>query len=375
MRDRLRIAIAGSVTIAVAAAAVLAACRSVERRAGVPVEHAAAAVLLSGPNRLVTVDLEEERVAADVRLRSLALDVAVDPSSGRAVTAQCGGIADQADDVAGVYDMREGGPVRYVRLPCPNPGVVAFVGGRAFIEHGVYGSDGLFLSVLDPVRLRVTRTGRLPDGPGAWLLPTRHGMGLLATSQVPSAELAGVPGGESGPPPEADGRLRYVCVHPSDLSTHAVGDAPAGTNSMGSDGEGSVALFGVADGKAWCAELPGGSGRVHPIRLRGVGSVGSGCLAGRHIVVAPLDESERPARTCDLTVAQRGSGRRVGTIRVEGSVCDLAPWGDLVLAVTRDPCRLLVVDPAGFRVRSSVELGQGRVLGADVEVLEARTGR
>ena len=88
--------IAGAcVTCALVAAAVLAwqalAGQGPAARPGADL----AVVMLGHPDRLVTVDLDTMRVVSDVGLRSFATDLVLDPA-GRAITAQAGGIGDEA---------------------------------------------------------------------------------------------------------------------------------------------------------------------------------------------------------------------------------------------------------------------------------------
>lgn len=336
--------------------AVAAGCRLASTPA-VPDGHDAAIVLLSGPNRLVTVDLRARRVVAQKPLRSLALDVAVDGASGLAVTAQCGGLGDAADDAVGIYDIRGGGPVAYERLPRANPGVVTCADGHAYVEHGIYEDGGLFLSEVDPVRRKVVRTGIAPDGPGVSMVRVAGGLAVLAST-----------GADAGP-------LRVVDIRTSDLSTRAVSVCPAGTSVLTTDGDGGLALFGCGSstqhtGGAWFAEWPGSAGvTTTPIPLS---SVGSACLTSRYAIAAPGDDGG-PARRSSLAIVDRTSRRPVTTLTLDGVALDVCPWGERVLVVTRDPCRLIAMDPTRARVIFDIDLGAANVVGADVEALAAGT--
>jgi len=108
------------------------------------------------------VDLESGREVRRVKLRSPAIDL--DAGCGRVVTAQCGGVGSDADDVVGVYDALRGGRTGYFDSVAPNPvDVTLLSSSTAVVSNGWLDSKGIVISLVDVVRRTTVREGRVPD--------------------------------------------------------------------------------------------------------------------------------------------------------------------------------------------------------------------
>lgn len=372
---------AGRMTCAVAAAVLAAVvlslaegCRAPAGAAGSAASGDVAVVTLSGPNRLVVVDLARERVVSDVRLRSFVTDLAVDATSGMAVTAQAGGVGPEADDVVGLYDVRRGGLVRYVRLPHPNPGSVAIAQGRAVVEHGLIyddsatGRSGMLASLVDIGRRRVEATALVPPTLAGRLSTHDGAVWDVAGSNAVSA--AGL--GPDGLPPAWVTR-----ISPADLTARRIAGPLSGNQILGAGPGMLYLLSGAADGApAEVRELDARDGRT--VRRARVPSLARGarlgCVADRWLVLSDWDGQEPadPGRT--VTWLDRSTLSAVGTLDLAGGACAMSAWGGRVVAVDVLSNLLVVIDPRRGVVVSTVPLGGRPGIAADVEVLADATG-
>jgi hypothetical protein len=321
-----------------------------------------AVVMLGHPDRLVTVDLDRLRVVSDVGLRSFPTDLVLTPG-GQAVTAQAGGIGDEADDVVGVYDVRCGGPVRYVRLAYRNPGFLVTVGTKVFVEHGIVLDKGMALSVVDPVTQKVVRAGTMPDSPGCTMAASN---GRIWTLELDPASL------EATAPTPSGAKVRVTAVDPASLLRHPVGRSRTGVNQVVPVGpERLLVLSGRADqGVASVTEVDPGSGEdgrtvTLPLLRRGAMQ---GCIAGRRLVVSEWDGGY-PQEGEWVTWLDSTTLARLGEVRVSGGPCAIAAWGERIVVVERRTSRLVVIDPATARIAGTVWLGHQAPVIADVAVL------
>ncbi len=125
--------------------AMLAGCKADTRLTSAPI-----AVVLSDDKRgtrLTAVDLSEMDSVASRRLRSECYSMDGDPKSRVIVTAQTGGVGPDADDAAGVWNLRSD-EMRYVSLPYPNPSSVAVAHGIGYVMHGFQIGDSLVMSAV-----------------------------------------------------------------------------------------------------------------------------------------------------------------------------------------------------------------------------------
>jgi len=351
------VAAVGALALAVLALAPL-------RSQGVPAPRGTdlAVVMLAHPDRLVTVDLERLRVVSSVGLRSLPLDLVVD-AAGRAITSQAGGIGDEADDAVGVYDVRAGGRVRYVKLADANPTFMATVGSSVYVTHGVVYAQGMSLSVVDPASGRTVRDGYMPDTPGPGLCCAAGRLWTLALESSATADPAAATPGPG---------LVVTEVDPVTLRRRAVGPAHRGANGLLPLGGSLLLLRGRAGGpSASVSELDMATGAE--LRSLALPELTHGACFGRvvgsRVAVSEWDGLE-PGDEGELVAwFDAATLQRQGSLRVPGGPCAMAAWGGRLLVVERATARLLVVDPAVGRVTGSVKLADDAPLIADVEVL------
>ena len=177
------------------------------------------------------------RVVSTVALRSFPMDLVL-TKDGTAVTSQSGGVGDQADDAVGLYDVRRGGPVRYVRLADRNPLFMSVVGGEVFVMHGVARSGGVGLSVVDAAAGRTVRSGLMPDGPGNAAAVAGGRIWTLAFDEAALDATRAAPGGPA---------VAITVVDPSTLARHQVGYPRAGANQLVPVGDRLLVLSGARD--------------------------------------------------------------------------------------------------------------------------------
>jgi hypothetical protein len=323
-----------------------------------------AVVALIGPNRLAVVDLDALRVVTTVPLRSFVTDIAADHLTGSIVTAQAGGVGDDADDVVGVYDVRRGGEVAYVRLPTRNPATVTARDGRAWIQHGMLDARGLFLSVVDLRSRAVIAEGRTPESTGGSLVASSGALWMLGFGR--DAETAA---GAEGPPSFVM-RLDAVTFE----ATRVTPALDRANKVLPLDDRRLLVLGGRPDaGPAYAAEYDATSGaavrRAAFAGLRRGAFIG--CVAGGRVAATDWDGTDPAAegeRVAWLDLATLAPG---GSIRIPGGPCAIAPWHERFVVVDRAANALLVIDPAMGRVVGRIELPGQAPLAADVEVLQA----
>ncbi len=149
-----------SAGLVVAVAIALGGCGGREARSeGAPL----GAVLEAGRSpALIVIDLDSGKTVERVPLRSLALDIAADAQERLFITAQCGGVSNDADNALGVIDAGDGFSLDYVELDYPNPGSLISVGsGKAFHMNGWMDQQGLVVGIVDAPRRTVLRDGRV----------------------------------------------------------------------------------------------------------------------------------------------------------------------------------------------------------------------
>jgi hypothetical protein len=316
-----------------------------------------AVVLLAGPDRLVALDLTAGVVRSAMPLRSAALDLAVDDETGVAVTAQCGGVGTQADDAIGLWPVRRGGPVRYVKLPRPNPGFVVADHGRAWVSHGWFESGGLFAEAVDLRAAKVTRVGRLPDGPGQL---------SLAAGRLWTVETARP---ESGTGEATGGAM--CCVNPESFESSRA-FAPADGAVAVVDASGALLAVGGRDGAAWIAQVDPVGGRVlRRVALPGFATgVSAARAVGGALAIADGSELDPAADQGSITIVDTRTLRSLRRISVAGGVGAMADWGERLVAVRCDGTSVSVIDPSTGRLEHRMELGQGPSYAVRVEVLD-----
>ncbi len=325
-----------------------------------------AVVMLGHPDRLVTVDLDRMTVVSDVGLRSLPTDLVLD-RDGRAVTAQAGGIGDEADDVVGVCDVRAGGRVRYLKLAYPNPGFLVTVGARVFAMHGIAYKDGLAVSVVDTRAMRTVRSGLLPDGPGCTMAVADGSIWTLASDP---ASLEATDSELCGP------KVIITRVDPDTLVRRAIGGVRAVANQVVATAPHRLALLSgrLGLGPAAVTDIDATTGEAgHATVLPDLrhGAM-MGCLVGERLAVSEWDGGDPSDEGEWIAWLDSGTLARQGSIRISGGPCAMAPWGDRLVVIERTTGRLLVVDLRTARVTGSVRVADRAPVIADVQVLPGR---
>jgi hypothetical protein len=323
-----------------------------------------AVVALTGPNRLVAVDLDALRVVTSVPLRSFVTDIAADRATGSIVTAQAGGVGDDADDVMGVYDVHRGGEVTYVRLPVRNPSTLTARDGRAWVQHGMLDARGLFLSVVDLRSRTFVSEGRTPESIGGSLVATGGALWMLGFGSD-SETVAGAEG-----PPSFAMRLDPVTFD----VTRVTGALTEANKVLPLDDRRVIVLGGrPGAGKAYVAEFDAVTGV--PLRRADLPGLRRGaflaCVTGRRVVATDWDGTDPAAegqRVAWLDLATLAGG---GSLEIPGGPCAIASWRERLLVVERATNALLVIDPDIGRVVGRVSLPGQAPIAADLEVLLA----
>lgn len=319
-----------------------------------------AAVLLSGPNRVVVIDLSTWTVAHDAALRSLALDMDVDEIGAVAVTAQCGGIGDDCDRAAGLYDLREGGPVRYVELDEVNPGSVAVASGIAWLSHGVYDSGRLYGSVVDVASATATGGMLFADGPGwvegvagrIWAVESRMVDLGDSTSTAPATLVSYAPSGsaEASRHCRVDGAMTLVGC---EGSTFVLGDSNAVGPGGAEPGSGSAA----PSARAWVREITTSSPIPPARRIDGIrAGIADACSLGDDIVV--LDRGPEGSKTPSAVVkVDPRTGRMLLRQRLDFYPLAVGAAAGRIMVVDGARGVLRVLDGGTGAEESTVDLG------------------
>lgn len=297
--------------------------------------------------RLTAVDLETGEVVTAVRLRSTALDMAVDPEERLVVTAQCGGVSTDADNALGVYDVDRGGRVHYVELEYPSPGVPVHTGGgRMVFEHGWMDSEGLVVGLFDARARAVVRMGRVPDFMGG-LAPGGGALwGMSGHVDRDERELRRID-------PETL-RSEVVTTVPSSMVMSIV-DAGGGrmlalvTDDLPPEVRVEVHRF---DGTARSLESdPAGSVRFDDGPASGSAVIGDLVAIPDFSDVDPLDRGDR-------VLLFSSDGHRGPTeVRVPGGPVAVRAWGAKFVVLEQYTGRILTIDPATAAVETVAELG------------------
>lgn len=323
-------------------------------------ERPIAAVLVQPPSdRVVLVDLVAMRPVATIRLRSNAFDIAADPRSRRFVTAQAGGIGDEADTACAVMDLKRGGAVSYVEMDSPNPSNVRILDGTAYVVHGLVRGDTTLLKAFDVATGTRTLEEWIPDtsevvfasGGALWLEGHRQSADTPAgaTASVEQGLLRGDLLAQKWKALDVK-RDSVVVIDdpPSSEETRTV--TLLGTD-MGPDG-------GVGDGELVRLEADTGAvlERTTLIGLRR--GVSGFVRAGDHLCIADFtSDPPMPQLRGDLVVYDAESLAFARSVKFAGAPAGLASWGGRMVVVDAIGDRLVLVDPRTGKEEGSCELG------------------
>lgn len=319
----------------------------------VAIEAPVAAVMDAG-GTVVLVDLNEGTVLDTVRMRSSAGDIAADQGAGTFVTAQIGGVGEEADDKIGVIDVRGDRSVRYIDLPRPNPGGVEVTApGRVLVDHGWMEPEGMFACLVDTQAGKVVRQGYIPD------------------NAKPLRVVDGV-AWSSGVDPLSD-ELSLSRVDARTLASEVVtqgGDFYASIECPAQTGVAGWLMF--PDGETLLARFDSQTGAIEATAAaRFLDGAGKLVFAQDRLVAVDFS-GEDLARTGDRLVVFDGETmQEERAIPLKGGPTDIATWGDRVVVVNSKDETLHVVDPATGAIDRTVELPDMMDLMLSVAVLDA----
>lgn len=303
------------------------------RMGGRPIEGPVLAVLSYSPDELVLVEPETLSVIKRVGLRSMGTDPLASTGSRVFVTAQCGGVGDDADDALAVIDLRTGGTVRYIALPEPNPGFVEPAGGdTVLVSHGIWSAGGIPVTRVDLATGAVAAHGLVANAYGGLLVAA----GSLWTVGPEGADVV-----------SPDHTVRRTALDLSSSDMVAPGEDEA---LIAPDGDSNDSLLLVTP--------EGRSARLSRVSAVDFGVITTGTVEGLDDGIAEIISvgdllvlrdsiGQNPADPGGpLIVLDRATLKELRRIDVGGSVSSVAALGDRVFAIRWDSGELVKVDPA-----------------------------
>lgn len=310
---------------------------------GRAIEGPVLAVLAYSPDEVILIEPESLSVIKHVRLRSMGTDPVALPGRRTFVTAQCGGVGDEADDAIALIDLRQSGRVRYVDLPEPNPGqVVAVHGDAVLVSCGMWDPDGI------PV-MRVDLEG------GATV--SRATVANAYDRLVVAAQSLWTIGPEG---PEIDTPVFTTRRTTLDLAASQVVPVDGEPLLIAPDGESTSTILAV--------RITGGVtsvSRLSAVTLEVIDSCAVDGLrngiwqvveAGDLLVLRDSSGVDMSDPGGPLIVLDRATLRELRRIDVGGSVASIAAIGTTLYAVTWDSGELVKVDPVSGAVLQRVLL-------------------
>lgn len=306
---------------------------------GRAIEGPVLAVVSYSPDEVLLVECETLSVIRRVRLRSMGTDPLALPEQRIFVTAQCGGLGDDADDAIALIDLGQGGRVRYVQLPEPNPGFVESAGGGAvLVSHGVWDPSGIPVTRVDIGTGAVVGQERVANAYDALVVAagslwTVGPEGSNITAQTPT--------------------IRRTSL---DLATtqHFPVEGPLPLLAPDGDSESTILTVSSSDGRATVSrvsvkDLRASASTTIDGLCEGIGQV---VQVEDTLVLRDSSGVEMSRAGGPLIVLDRATLRELRRIDTGGSVASIAGLGDIVYAVTWDTGELIEVDPeAGTVVR------------------------
>jgi len=336
---------------AVAGLLVILACEGCTGGTGGPsIDGPVLAAVSYSPEEVVLIEPVTLSVIKRVDLRSMGTDPLALAGSRTFVTAQCGGLGDDADDAIALIDLTDGGRVRYVELPQPNPGFVESADdGTVLVSHGIWGPGGIPVTRVDLSKGEVVDRGRVAN--------SYDGL-------VVAAESLWTVGPEGADVADPEYTVRRTAL---DLSVSDVFPAAGRGAIIAPDGDSTETLLLVSpDGR---------SAHVNRVSAETLEVIASSTIDGLENGVCAI------INVGDLLVLRDSSGedvsdpggslvvldhetlREVRRIDVGGFVSSIAALGDTVFAIRWDSGELIAVDPASGAIlrRACVEGLAGRM--------------
>ncbi|MBN2247876.1 MAG: hypothetical protein JW733_04175 [Coriobacteriia bacterium] len=307
------------------------------------IEGPVLAVVSYSPDEIVLVDAGSLGVIERLRLRSMGTDPIAVPGLRTFVTAQCGGLGEDADNAIALVDLEQGGRVRYVELSDPNPGFVGSVGdGTVLVSHGVWSPEGIPVTRVDLLHEAVAGRATVANAYGALVVTA----GSLWTS---------------GPEGHDIGEQAHTIRRTSpDLATSRVFPAGSEPPLLAADGDSTSTILAVSSS--------GGRAVVRRVSAEDLDLVTSGVLdglsegvgqvvsVGDMLVLRDSSGAEMSRPGGPLIVLDRATLTELRRIDTGGSVASIAALGEAVYAVTWDTGELIEVDPGAGSVLRRVHL-------------------
>ena len=317
---------------------------------GAPIGGPVLAAVSYSPEEVVLIEPGTLSVIRRIGLRSMGTDPLAIEGSRTFVTAQCGGLGDDADDAIALIDLADGGRVRYVELPEPNPGFVASTGdGAVLVSHGVWDPGGIPVTRVDLSTGRVVDRGRVANAYDGLVVAG----GSLWTVGPEGVDVV-----------DPAYTVRRTAL---DLSASTVFPADGQGTIVAPDGDSAeTLLMGVSDGR---------SARMSRVSATDLSVITSNTIDGLENGVCEIidaggllvlrDSSGQDASDPGgpLVVLDRETLREVRRIDVGGSVSSIAALGDTVFAITWDSGEIIAIDPASGAIlrRARIEGLAGRM--------------
>lgn len=348
------------VALVLSASICVAACSRLGAR--IP-GHRPLALVLEGKRKSAVhiVDLQQGTIVGSVRLRSFCSAFSVDRKLRTVVTAQAGGIANDADDVAGIIDLKRPLRARYVKLAARNPDDVVVADGRACVVHGVETSRGMVVTPVDVATGEIGSTGTLPA-----TISALQRVGNQAMSSVSV---------------EASGALRARALVAVDARTMAVSRiATVALESFRVAGESGTDLVVVGwqthSGlralacEAW--RIDARDGRVTsraPLRGLSAGAEDA-VVVGQTLAVLDADSAAALGSQAAVVIYDLRTMRRLTALPLRGTPAAISAYRDQLLVADGVADRLSLIDPRVGRTVRTVRLGMQEPASLRIETLE-----
>lgn len=321
------------------------------RHAGEPIEGPVLAAVSYSPNEVILIEPATLAVIERVGLRSMGTDPLALDDRRLFVTAQCGGLGDDADDAIALIDLERGGGVRYMDLPESNPGFVESAGdGTVLVSYGLWDSAGV------PVT-------RVDLGAGVVV-----GRGLVANAYGPLVVAAGSlwtagPEGEDVVSPEYT--LRRTSL---DLTASKAFPADGRGPVIAPDARSADTLLLVTNEGTSARVDRVSAGSLEVLASVTVDDLRSGVSevisAGDVLVLRDSSGEDVAEPGGPLIVLDGETLQEMRRIDVGGSVSSVVSLGEDVFAVRWDSGELILLDPASGTIerRALIEGLAGRMV-------------
>lgn len=304
------------------------------------------------------IDLESGQEARRIALRSPAIDL--DAGGGRVVTAQCGGVGTDADDVIGVYDAARRGRIRYFDSVAPNPvDITLLSSSTAVVSNGWMDEKGIVVSLVDVRRRHIVAEGRVPDMTDK---PALVG-GVLWAHSI-----------------RADGTRRQLRrIDPGTLRSVVVTEGPDAPVAVVGDENDPHRMFAL---DAWDRSARPLRVRLHPFDGSAASLIGGGrlyefedgpgrsAMIGNVLAIADFTDIDPQNHGTRVLLTRPGVSNQVRHASVPGGPAAICVWRGRFLVLESRTGRILAIDPeTGAVTRVGGVPGKDRML-VDMAVID-----